>query len=102
MASLKIIDETPSNSLKINFLSLFSNSFEAESHAQPSSSKKKPSAGMKKENKKARPNFSKPFNTEDMHKIWSIEQKWKFEFFNNNFEFFKNRPIVPGRVINWD
>ncbi|KAG5592572.1 hypothetical protein H5410_043086 [Solanum commersonii] len=64
-----------------------------KSSAKPSSSKKRTSSVKKKSCKKARSDPSIPFEPEDMHNFWGVEQKLKFEAF-------KKRPIVPGRVIN--
>lgn len=73
MASLKNFIKNPSNSLEIDFLSLSSDSSEAESYAKPSSSKKRPFPAKKKTNKKACFEFSGSFGPEDVHKFWDIE-----------------------------
>ncbi|KAG5611897.1 hypothetical protein H5410_023178 [Solanum commersonii] len=80
-------------STKVDYLSLSSDSDIAEFSARPFSSKKRTSSVKKKNCKKARPDPSIPFESEDMHNFWGVEQKLKFEAF-------KKRPIVPGRVIN--
>lgn len=91
MAAQKNIVEN-SSSFEIDFLSLSSDSSEAESSFKPSSSKKKPSSVKKKERKKALPNSIIIFEPKDMHNLWGIEQKRKFKVL-------KKRPVVLGRVI---
>ncbi|KAH0706300.1 hypothetical protein KY285_010803 [Solanum tuberosum] len=91
MASLKSSGLLSSNSPDV--LSLSSDSSD-EYLASPSlSSKCKATATKKKGQKKAIPSTSGTLSPEDMHRLWGMEQKIRYDKF-------KSQPIVLGRVIN--
>lgn len=77
----------------IMIFSLFSDSSDDTCTYPSISYKKRPSSVKKKDSKKPYPNVFGSFSLEDMKRFWRVEQK-------NRYELFNNRPIVPSRVAN--
>lgn len=92
MATLKNVPLSPTISFKIDYISF--DSSKAESFDSSPSTKKCPSIEKNKKSKKPRPTLPITFSDEESLKFWGSEHKLRYVAFSK-------RPIVPGRVVNF-
>ncbi|KAH0639643.1 hypothetical protein KY285_036229 [Solanum tuberosum] len=91
MASWKTA--SPSSSFEVDIISLSSDSSESRISPSPSSSKKRASSSKQKSSKKPRHLVTGSLSPKDMHRLWGIECKIRYDNF-------KTHPIVPDCDIN--